>query len=64
MTVSADSIPGTVKRTNRALTSSACSTCGEECAVGVFSAVKVFGEWKTWRECSGCFLRDEQKAVA
>jgi hypothetical protein len=42
------------------MTSSACSTCGREVAVGIQQSVW-FGRWIQWRLCCACFLAEEKR---
>jgi hypothetical protein len=62
-------IDGVIKRTDGPLTSSECSVCGVECAVGMSFACKVFGVWHQWRSCKACAkaegeLQDERAQEA
>jgi hypothetical protein len=44
-------------------TSSACSVCGLEVAVGMSFASKVFGVWHQWRLCKACCRAEGELAL-
>lgn len=44
------------------MTSSKCSSCGRDCAVGLVHSVRIAGRWVQRRVCVPCELADRKAA--